>query len=86
MNADIMNLTLFRLRDAKDENNFLSCFYTERPEHFLSMYQYMKEQRIPLHDASFSSENDAMGCIEDIDVYFGSDVQLPTVDIWIEVW
>ena len=87
MRDNIMNKVLFRLRDTDRENDFIDAFYTERPEHFLQMFNYMKEANIPLHQPSFKDiGNDVIGWVEDIDVYFGSSEQIPCVDIWIEVW
>lgn len=87
MRDNIMNNVLFRLRDTDKENDFIDAFFTERPEHFLQMFNYMKEAGIPLHRAGFKDDsNDIVGCVEDIDVYFADEEHLPCVDIWIEVW
>lgn len=78
------NETLIRLKDSNNEYSMISAFYTEKPSEFLQMYLICKKNEMPIQ---FDGENEVIvGTIEDIEVLFGGDKNLPCIDVWIDKW
>lgn len=79
---NIMNETLIRLKDVDNKNSMLAAFYTNNPVEYLKMYHFCKKNDISL---CLHNEN-VEGSIEEIEVAFGGDENLPCIDVWINKW
>ena len=77
------NEVLIRLKDANNELNLISTFYTENPCEFLKMYNFCKKEEIIIH--AENAREKIIGTIEDIEVHFGGGDNLPCIDIWINL-
>lgn len=77
------NEVLIRLKPIDNEYHIINCFYTEHPDNYLKMYTFCKKEEIPLQ-AKDMNNNDIIGDIDSIDVYFGGGENIPCIDVWIK--